>query len=444
MNLSYKNYLLALLVLTGVVATFERFVFSLVLEPIKQELSLSDSQLGLMTGMAFFAFYAVAGIPIARWADRGNRVNIIALATGLLGAMVSLCGMAGSFFQLLLVRAGVAVGEAGIVPAAQSLLSDYFDRAERPRALALFITFYSISMIVGYLLGGALVEALGWRMTFVVMGVPGIVVALLVKLTLKEPRLSYPKTEVPHTPSLVKTFNIMWRQRTYRQILIGFCVAYFFNAGVTQWLATFYIRSYGISPGQLGAWLALAFGGVGTLGIFAGGYYASRFAVHQEKRQMRVLAVMGACAGPIAIAMYLAPSQGLSLVCLSIYAILTMFSNGPIFAAIQSLMPQQMRSISVAIAFLFANLIGYGLGPLALGALSDVLSPMLGKESLRYALVAFAPGTLWVSYYYWKASNTIEADIRSVELMANSAESKSDRINSDADKTNRNLNRSWL
>ena len=165
-KISYKNYLLALLILAGVVATFERFVFSLVLEPIKHELLLSDSQLGLMTGIAFSAFYAVAGIPIARWADRGNRTTIIALATGLLGVMVSLCGMVAGFFQLLLVRAGVAVGEAGIVPAAQSLLSDYYDRAERPRALALFITFYSISMIVGYLLGGALVESLGWRMTF--------------------------------------------------------------------------------------------------------------------------------------------------------------------------------------------------------------------------------------------------------------------------------------
>jgi len=418
MNLSYKNYLLALLVLTGVVAVFERFVFSLVLEPIKQELSLSDGQLGFMTGMAFFLFYAIAGIPLARWADRGNRVTIIALATGLVGVMVSLCGMAGSFFQLLLARIGVAVGEAGITPAAQSLLSSYYNRVERPHALAIFLTYYSIGMIIGYLLGGALVDALGWRLTFVLMGVPGIIVAVLVKLTLTEPRLNHERVEFSQAPSLVKTFRIMWHQRSYREILLAFCVAYFFNAGATQWLATFYIRSYGISPAELGAWLALIYGGLGTLGIVAGGYYASRLAVRKEKQQMRMLAFTIACSGVVSIMVYLSSSQGLSLFYLSIYAVLIMFGNGPVFGAIQSLMPQQFRSVGVAIAFLFANLIGYGLGPLTLGWLSDLLSPAFGKESLRYALVAFTPGTIWVSIHYWKASNTIEEDIRTVEFEA--------------------------
>ena len=151
---TYKNYLLGILLLMGSVSIFERFVFALVLEPIKNDLQLSDSQLGLMTGIAFAAFYAVAGIPLARWADRGNRVTIAATAVGLVGLMVSLCGMVGSFFQMLLVRAGIAVGEAGTMPAAQSLIADYFDRSERPRAMAIYLMAYPISMIIGYLAGG--------------------------------------------------------------------------------------------------------------------------------------------------------------------------------------------------------------------------------------------------------------------------------------------------
>ena len=427
MKLSYKNYLLTLLVLVGVVTTFERFVFSLALESIKVELLLTDSQLGLMTGIAFSAFYAVAGLPIARWADRGNRVGIIALATGLVGAMVSLCGMASGFFQLLLVRSGMAVGEAGIVPAAQSLLSDFFNRAERPRALALFTCFYSISMIVGYLLGGELLQSLGWRMTFVVMGVPGIVVAILVKLTLKEPRVRFPEVEKLQLPSFFTALTILWHQRTYRQILFGFCVGYFFYAGTAQWLATFYIRSHGMSISSLGAWLALAFGGFGTLGILAGGYFASRFAAHKEQLQMRVVAVISTCAGVVGLAMYLVPNQGLSLACLSLYAVLMSFGNGPIFAALQSLVEDRMRSVSLAVAFLFANLIGYGLGPLALGGISDLLSPIVGQDSLRYALAILAPGTLWMAIHLWKSSHTIESDIRAVELAADSIDSRTDK-----------------
>ena len=137
-----KNYLLGILLLVMVISIFDRFVFALALEPIKQDLGLNDSQLGLMTGIAFAAFYAIAGIPIARWADRGNRINISSIAVGLVGVAVSLCGLATNFFQLLLARAGVAVGEAGAVPPAQSLLSDYFDRAERPQAMGIYFMGY--------------------------------------------------------------------------------------------------------------------------------------------------------------------------------------------------------------------------------------------------------------------------------------------------------------
>jgi len=183
LNLQYKHYLLGLLTVVAASNYLDRTVLSLLLEPIKQDLALNDSQLGLLTGLAFALFYAVAGIPIARWADRGNRNTVVSVTTALWSVMLALCGLVSNFTQLLLVRVGVAVGEAGCVPPAQSLIADYFDRAERQRAMAIYWMSYAISVIVGYLGGGWLVENFGWRITFMVIGLPGILLAILVKLT---------------------------------------------------------------------------------------------------------------------------------------------------------------------------------------------------------------------------------------------------------------------
>lgn len=414
-KISYKYYLLALLLLAGVFTTFERFVFSLAMEPIKLELQLSDSQLGLMTGIAFSAFYAIAGIPIARWADRGNRVTILALAVGMSSVMVSLCGVAGGFIHLLLVRAGVAVGEAGIIPTGQSVISDYFDRSQRPHATAVFISFYSISMIVGYLVGGRLIEDYGWRATFIIMGLPGIVLALIIKNTLKEPRLNMSSVQASESYSLIETFKMLWRQPTFRQIFLAFCVSYFFIMGVSQWLPSFLIRSHGMTPMEVGTWLSFCFGIFGTLGSYLGGYCASRFAARQERLQMRIVACAFSFYGIANLVVYLSLNKYTALIFIAIGAVASFFVNGPILAAMQSLVVDKMRSVAVAITFLFANLIGFGLGPLALGVISDLLYPIFGHDSLRYALAIFTPGLLWVAYHYWQAGNTIEGDIRLIE-----------------------------
>jgi len=198
-KLAYKHYLLGLLTVVAAFNYLDRVVLALLLEPIKQEFQLSDGQLGFLSGFAFTLFYALAGIPIARWADRGNRNTIISVTTALWSSMVALCGLVGNFNQLLLVRMGVAVGEAGCLPPAQSLIANYFDRTERPRAMAIYWMCYPIAVIIGYLGGGWLIEAVGWRMTFVVIGLPGILLAVLVKFTLREPRLKQKKIVVANS-----------------------------------------------------------------------------------------------------------------------------------------------------------------------------------------------------------------------------------------------------
>lgn len=414
-NLDYRNYLLGIMVLVGVVSIFDRFVFALVLEPIKHDLGLSDSQLGLMSGIAFSVFYATAGIPIARWADTGNRVNLVTLTTGLLGVMLTLCGFVTSFIQLLLVRAGVAIGEAGCMPTAQSLLADYFEREERPRAMAFFAMFYPISMIVGYLLGGWMVDQFGWRMTFILLGVPALLVALLVKFTLKEPRLQKASSASEDKPSLTVVFSCLWASRAFRHVLFAFCITYFFLMGTGQWLPAFFMRTHGVGTMELGAWLALGWGVFGILGNYTGGYLATRYAANKEGLQLRCLAFTFIFGGMANAVTYLTGNTEIALVFVAVGAFFLTLCNGPIFSVVQSLVAEKQRSVALAIVLFFANLIGFGLGPLAIGVLSDFLIPRFGEESLRYALVFSTPGVVWIAFHYWQAGRTVEEEISSTE-----------------------------
>lgn len=422
----YKHYLLILLT---VVATFnyvDRFVLSLVLEPIKHEFQLNDSQLGFLTGFAFALFYSLAGIPIARWADRGNRNSIITLTTGLWSAMLVLCALVGNFTQLLLVRVGVAIGEAGCLPPANSMIADYFDRTERPRAMATYWLCAPLAMVIGFWAGGWLVAHFGWRMTFIIIGVPGILLALLVKLTLREPRLQQAhNTTEPQLP-LNQVLATLWQQRTLRYIIMGFTVMYFFGIGLLQWLPTFLIRSYGMEPAEMGAWLALTLGGGGIIGVYMGGYLIDRYAACQEALQMRCCVAALSVLGLFFVMIFLSPHQYQALLFMGLTPIVGGMTNAPIYSAIQSLVTERMRSVTLAIIFLLANFIGMGLGPLAVGVLSDLLMPSLGQESLRYALAAFAPGYLWVGFYFWKAAKTIESDIKVVESQTNLSEQRKD------------------
>lgn len=407
----YKNYMLGLLTLVGVYNYIDRMMLSLMLEGIKQDLDLSDSQLGLLSGIAFALFYAAAAIPIARWSDKGDRSLIVTVTTALWSGMVALCGLVGSFSQLLLVRVGVAIGEAGCLPPAQSLIAEYFDRGERPRAMAMYWLCAPIAVIVGYLIGGWLIDQYGWRTTFIIMGLPGLVLAGLVKLTLREPRKSTVKQNTSDSPTFRAVLITLWQEKTYRTISIAFCIAYFFGFGIFQWLPTFFIRSHGMSVTEVGAWFAFSWGVCGLVGGYLGGVLVSKFMSNQEGRQMRGIAVIFILQGLLFAAVCFSASQVVSLVCLSALGVLIAIPNGAVFSAIQSLVNDRMRSVAIALLFFFSNLVGYGLGPLAVGFLSDGLASHFGDESLRYALVAFSPGYMLVAFFYWSASRSIDQSI---------------------------------
>lgn len=425
---SYKKYLLGVLTVILLVNYVDRLALGVVLQDIKTDLRLSDTELGFLSGIAFALFYSVMGIPIARWADRGNRVTVISLTAALWSAAVAMCGLAGSFLQLLLIRVGVAVGEAGCIPPAFSLMADHFNRAERPRAAAIYGMGAPLSFVFGYFLAGWFNELYGWRMTFMLLGAPGLLLAALARFTLKEPRQGNRSAQgpgapaaTPPQPSLRDVCGALWRNVTFRHLLLCLSVMSFFNYGILQWQPTFFIRSYGLATGETGTWLALVYGVGGLTGTYLGGELASRHAVNNEPLQLRALAAAIGGAGVLSVFIYYSPNPYVGFGLTAFFALGLTTVNGPLYATVQTLVPESMRAVAFALIYLVANFIGMGLGPLAAGALSDALRPWAAEESLRYALLLLTPGYVLAARQAWNASRTVARDLADMQITAGSA-----------------------
>jgi predicted MFS family arabinose efflux permease len=426
-RIAYKNYALTLLTIIMVFNYVDRLSMGLMLQDIKVDLSLSDTQLGLLTGITFAAFYAIMGIPIARWADRGNRVTIISLTVALWSAAVALCGAASSFGQLMFIRMGVAIGEAGCHPPAFSLIADYFTRAERPRAIARYMLGWPLALLVGNVAAGWLNQMYGWRATFIIIGMPGLALAALARFTLKEPRritngttslvlLAEQTKKIDlREPSVREVFVTLWSSAAFRHLLFCFSLSYFFGNGILQWQPAFFVRTHGFQTAELGRWFALIYGVGGLLGTYVGGELASRYAANNERLQFLAMAVLYAILAVLSAGVYLAPNRYLALGVLTLSSMGIAAVGGPLFAATQTLVPPRMRAMSIAIVLFSSNLIGLGFGPLTVGALSDALRPALGEESLRYALLAITPGYFWCSWHLWRGSRTVTRDVAAAQ-----------------------------
>jgi MFS family permease len=424
-RLSYRGYMMFVLMLILAFNNKDRHLFGLLLQEIKVDLRLTDTELGLLTGIAFSLFYALMGIPIARWADRGNRVRIISVCTALWSAAVAVCGTATGFLQLLAFRVAVGVGEAGCVPPAHSLIASYYSRDERPKAMSYFLLGGPLSLIVGYLLAGQLNEIYGWRVTFMLLGIPGVALAVLAWFTLREPRIPLRNTQdspgmsESHareaSPQLAEVAAYLGKNAAFRNLLIAFAVSSFFSAGIGQWQAAFFIRSFGIATSDLGVYLTVTFGVGSLIGVLLGGYLATRFAARNERLQLRLMALAIVGFGVLSACVYLSHDPKTAFALLALATLGTTLLNAPLFAMIQALVPERMRALSVAAIYFVANLIGGGLGPLAAGVMSDALNASLHQESLRYALLALCPGYLWSAWHLIRAGKTVRRDIEAAE-----------------------------
>ncbi len=410
----YKTYVLGLLTVVYGFNFIDRQILVILQEPIKAELGLSDTQLGLLTGFAFAVFYVVCGIPIAKWAEHSSRRTIIALAITVWSTMTAISGLVQNYTQLLLARIGVGVGESGGSPPAHSMLSDIYPPEYRATALSIYSTGVNIGVLTGFLLGAWINEFFGWRMAFFAVGLPGIIIALLVRFTIKEPPrgMSQNLTDTGNAPGIGETIKFLFTRATFAHLSLACALQAFTGYGTGTWTPSFFIRSHGMSVGEIGTWMAFVQGGSGIVGTIIGGYLADRLGLLDKRWYLWVPGLAGLIGMPMMLAVYVIPDPQYALIMKIIPTVLYYTYIGASLAAAHSLVGVRMRALTSAILLFVLNLIGMGLGPLAIGIVSDLLAPRFGIESLRYSLLIFgfiAP--LWATFHYWCAAKTMREDV---------------------------------
>jgi len=411
----YKRYVLSALMLVSTLNVLDRALMILLLQPIKEDLHLSDSELGFLTGIAFGLFYATLGVPIARWADRGNRVNIISLAISIWGATVMLCLFVTNFVQLVFARVAAAIGESGCMPPSYSLVGDYFPgTAERTRAMSIYMLADPTCILLSFVAGGWVNEHYGWRTAFFLVGIPAPLVAALVKMSIREPRTAGKVTSRLHTPRIADVLRMLWHQRASRHLGIGIILFFTMGVGLTPWYAAFLMRNHGMGTAELGIWLGLIFGLGGIAGTLLGGQIAARWFSRNDSGQIRLSALVVACLVPLITIFLSVPGKYQALTALIPVTLAGSYIFGPTFALMQRLVPDRMRATTLAVVMLLANLIGMGIGPQAVGLLSDGLRPAAGADSLRYAMMAVSLVALWSAWHFWRVGSTVQTDLARV------------------------------
>jgi predicted MFS family arabinose efflux permease len=386
---------LLLLAAVMLLHVLDRQLIAILAEGIKADLNLSDTQLGLLSGLAFSIFYSVLGVPIARCADRGDRSRIIAAATATWSVMTGICGFAGSFASLLIARMGVAVGEAGGLPPLHSLVADYFEAAKRASALAVIQLGGPAGVFAAFIFGGYVGRAFGWRAAFVIAAVPGVLLALLLWFALPGPRRERHRVGARVADGSERALGaarVLLASAAYRFVVLGMVSAGFGLYALLLWLPSMFQRSYGWDVQRTGVVLGLVTGIAGAIGVICGGLATDRLHRTDRAAQARVPAVMMTMAAPLTLLALAMPSGSAAVVALALPIGLASGWQPAAIAAVQSIAAAHQRATASAVALFALNLIGLGLGPLLVGVASDFLAPVLPADSVRVALALAAAG----------------------------------------------------
>ncbi|NLP60119.1 spinster family MFS transporter [Paraburkholderia sacchari] len=392
----YRCWFLLVLVLIYASSFVDRIIVAVVGQAVKSDMSLSDFQVGLLGGLAFSIFYSVLGLPIARLADKFNRVVLISISIIAWSAMTALCGTAGAFWQLMLYRLGVGIGEAGSTPTSHSLIADQFGPRRRASALAIYALGPPIGVLAGALGGGWLVQHLGWRPVFYVVGLPGLVLGLLAWLTLREPKRGGADGMAAATnasaPPMSEVFKLLMSSRAFVQMLLGTVVGAFAQYGVNLFIPMYFIRAYDMSFAQAGLIFGLVLGVGGIIGNTLGGVSADWASAKDRRWYARIPAIGTALGFPTLALAFLSNQWQVSVALLFIGTIALNLWNGPTFAVVQSIVEPRMRATASAIVFLLMNLIGQGLGTPVVGFLSDHIASHLFTQGDFHAVCTLPKG----------------------------------------------------
>jgi MFS family permease len=419
----YAWYALTVLLLVSIFNYIDRQSLAILQIPIKRELALSDTQLGALTGLSFAILYSSLALPIARLADRGNRVWLITIALGIWSFMTAASGLAIGMTTLTLCRMGVALGEAGCVPASHSLISDYFSRQRRATAIATWALSFPIGTMLGFVTGGWLSSAFGWRRAFVILGLGGLCLIPLM-LTLREPRrgatdgLTAPIQG--GTPQLALAIKTLWSLRAFRHAALAGALIDFTLYATLNWNAPFYNRAFGLSGKDLAQHMALLSGVGSGLGVYLGGRIADRLARRDARWYLWTPALAGVAAVPCMCLQYFTSQPNVSLLAGYLPAALLSSFLAPLVATAQLLVPANLRAFTSAVLALVVGIVGLGLGPLVTGMLSDLfdLHYGFGRDSLRYAIALSGLAALWGAAHFARAAHHLRAELANASSVA--------------------------
>lgn len=420
----YRWYVVWLLFFVYVLNFVDRQIMVVLMEPLRMEFGFSDKQLGLLGGLAFALLYSTLGIPIARLADRSNRVNIISISIFVWSLATALTGLARNFTQLLIARVAVGIGEAGCSPPAYSILADYFSKEKRTTAFSIYSMGIYGGVFIGYLVGALVAEYYGWRAAFWVLGVPGILLAIVVKVTLREPVRGGAESRNVHVdvPPIRQVLSGLVSKSCFRHLAIAAALHAFVGYGVNGFHPAFLIRTHQFSVAEVGMILSLVSAVAGIGGTWLGGYLADRFSNRRNdvRWQLWVPAIATLINVPIALMAYLSPDRNAVVGFLFFSLVFGVMYLGPTFATLQRLVTARERALGAALLLLVINLVGLGLGPFLVGFVSDFLNQMfidagmIGSQAkaqgLQMALVVMVCVNIWSFIHYMIAARTLQSD----------------------------------
>lgn len=467
---SYRKYVLGALLTVYIFNFVDRTIINILTEPIKESFGVEDWQMGLLGGPAFAVLYTFIGIPIARLAEKNHRVWIIAGSVALWSLMTALCGFATSFIALFIFRIGVSIGEAGCSPPANSIIADYFVPAKRSTAVSTYALGIPLGGMVAYVFGGYIAGSLdgvtvaavlrdwgwlwavnaldwqsieGWRVAFVVIGLPGIIVAMIVKMTVREPPRGYtdpPDTQGKEQVSFAEVLKILATKPSYWHITIGVTITSFVNYGVGQFFVSFLIRTHEMSIFDASIKIAMILAVMASIGTFMSGYLADRYSERYPKALAWIPMIAVLASAPMFVAGYLLDSLFIAIPILMIGNMLLYTYLCPLYAVPSGVVDSRMRATSVAVTLFIVNLLGYGLGPPLIGTLSTILNSLFlsgfdpaltleackapgltaaaqtacstaNAEGLQWSMIIFKCLYIWSALHFYLGSRTLQRDM---------------------------------